>query len=362
MEKEKKRTIFLTGATGLVGSYLLKILLQNNHKVFVLARSKADKSAKQRVVEVLDFWDKEIYQKHSRNLVVIDGDITKEKLGLNEKDLALLKNEVEEIFHCAAITEFNWPIEAISKINVEGTKNVFDVALYCKRLKKINHISTAYVCGDHKGIFREDDLDVGQGFNTTYEESKYQAEKIVKQYREKGLWIDVFRPPVIVGELISGKTFKFQGFYQLLHICGLEIFETLPGKGILMNIVPVDALCESIITIDSNSTKRNKNYHPFESKSVLLEQILTLYSGLKKVKKPTLVTPEEFRKTTVTPVQMNILRVNIFSFAAYVVLDSKKTNKELKQMGFEFSRVTKESLIGLMKFFGNRRSGGGNRL
>jgi len=348
--KEDKRTIFLTGATGLVGSYLLKILLKNNHKVFVLARSKVGKSAKERVVEVLNFWDRGIYPKHRKNLIVLEGDITEKSLGLNAKDLTCLKNEVEAIFHCAAVTEFNWPLDTISKINVEGTRNVLDVAVDCKSLEKVNYISTAYVCGDYKGIFREDDLDVGQKFNTTYEESKYHAEKIVEQYRKRGLWIDVFRPPVIVGELVSGKTFKFQGFYQLLHICGLEIFEIFPGKNILMNIVPVDALCESIIKIDINSRRRNRNYHSFEPKAVPLEQILTLYSSLKKVQKPTLVTPEEFRKTVITAAQENILRFNVFSFAANVVLDSKKTNTMLKKMGFEFPRLNEKALVRLMKF------------
>jgi len=44
-----KSTIFLTGATGLLGSYLLKTLLNNNCKVYCLARSKDSRSAKERV-------------------------------------------------------------------------------------------------------------------------------------------------------------------------------------------------------------------------------------------------------------------------------------------------------------------------
>jgi thioester reductase-like protein len=51
----EKKTVFITGVTGLVGSYLLKTLLQNNHKVYALARNKENKGAKDRVVEVLKF-------------------------------------------------------------------------------------------------------------------------------------------------------------------------------------------------------------------------------------------------------------------------------------------------------------------
>lgn len=57
---DKQKTVLLTGATGLVGSYLLKILLENDYKVYVLARSKDNKNARDRVIDVLKFWDKDI--------------------------------------------------------------------------------------------------------------------------------------------------------------------------------------------------------------------------------------------------------------------------------------------------------------
>ena len=47
---KKKKTIFLTGATGLLGSYLLKILIEKGHKVYALVRSKNNKSAEDRVL------------------------------------------------------------------------------------------------------------------------------------------------------------------------------------------------------------------------------------------------------------------------------------------------------------------------
>ncbi|MBU0634870.1 MAG: SDR family oxidoreductase [Candidatus Omnitrophica bacterium] len=351
-----KSAIFITGATGLVGSYLLKILLKNGRKVFALARSKAEKSAKDRVVEVLNFWDNEVYPKYGKNLIVFDGDITEDNLGLNEKGLTRLKNEVEEIFHCAASIAFNWPLDKMRQLNVEGTRKILDFALTCPFLEKVNHLSTAYVCGDHKGAFSENDLDVGQKFNTTYEQSKFEAEKLIADYRNKGLWIDIFRPPVIAGESISGKTFRFQGFYQLLHICSLEIFETLPGKNILMNLVPIDYLCESITKIAANTKEKNKNYHPFDPNPVPLEEVLSLYSVLKKVRKPRLVTPDEFAKTDITVIQANILRFNINSFAAGVILDSRRTMAALKNMGFEFPKLNEKVLTRLMRFYKDKKS------
>ncbi len=216
-----KSNIFLTGATGLLGSYLLKILLQNGHRVYCLARSKDNKSAKDRVVDTLSFWDEETIAKYKRNLKVFEGDIAKHNLGISDKEIFTLKEEVNEIFHCAAVTQFNWPLDKIRKVNVEGTRNVLELALKCKGLKKVNYISTAYVCGDYKRVFKETDLDVGQKFNTTYEQSKFEAEKLVNEYRKERLWIDVFRPAIIVGESTIGKTFKFEHIDQLLRLWNL---------------------------------------------------------------------------------------------------------------------------------------------
>ena len=43
LNEDNKKIIFLTGATGLVGSYLLKVFLKDNYKVYALARNKKGK-------------------------------------------------------------------------------------------------------------------------------------------------------------------------------------------------------------------------------------------------------------------------------------------------------------------------------
>ena len=52
----------------------------------------------------------------------------------SEKNINLLRKNVDEIFHCAASTKFNLPLTEIRKINVNGTKNILDLAsLYNKK-------------------------------------------------------------------------------------------------------------------------------------------------------------------------------------------------------------------------------------
>lgn len=350
----EKKTIFLTGATGLVGSYLLKILLQKGDKVYVLSRSEHNKKSRERVEDALTFWDKNVISSKGGNLIVLDGDITKKHLGLSKETIDLLTNEIEEIFHSAAVTQFNWPLKNIRKVNVAGTGNVLDLAMRCRskgRLKKVNHISTAYVCGDYKGIFRESDLDVGQSFSSTYEQSKFEAEKLIESHREKGLWIDIFRPPLVIGESRTGKTITFQqSVYQLLHMLNLEIFERFPGKGLFINIVFVDELCSAILKISSKASSMNKNYHPFNLKAANFETILDTASKLLHFSKPELVSRGKFTESNPTPAQIVLLRYNIFLINNGVILDSKITNTALKNYNFKFSPVNENLFINQLKY------------
>ena len=344
-----KKTIFLTGATGLLGSYLLKILLENGHKVYVLARKQKDKNAKQRVVDILKFWDHEVL-KNSDKLVILEGDITKQDLDLNKKTIKLLQDEIGEVFHCAAITEFNRTLDSIRKTNVDGTRRILNLASRCKGLKKVNHISTAYVCGDHKGVFKEDDLDVGQKFNITYEQTKFEAEKVVEEFRKKDLWIDIFRPAFVLGESNTGKTPLFQNLFQAIHLWSLEIFDSFPAKDVSFNIINIDTLSKSIFILNSHVRSKNMNYHPFGSQSISLEKIIDIASEFVGFKKPQLVNFDELNKNKLTAAQKRLLQNNIFSFNPYVALDSTKTNRILQKYGFNFPVVTKKMILNLLEY------------
>jgi len=265
-----QRTIFLTGATGQVGSYLLKIFLENNHKVFCLARSSQSETAEQRLVKALGFWDSKIIAQSKDNLKVIQGDITQNNLGLGQELLSCLEKEADCLVHSAALTKVNISLEDIRMVNVKGAKNVLDLSMQLKnkgKLKKACHISTAYVCGDYKGRFTEADLDLGQSFNTTYEQSKFEAEKLVGEYRKKGVWVDIFRPSVVVGESFSGKVNEFRNIYHLLQICSLEIFDSWPFIDSKISLVTVDASSKAIYKIIEEAEAKNRVYNIFPSNS-----------------------------------------------------------------------------------------------
>ena len=92
-----------------------KITIKNGNKVYALARGKKDQSAKDRVIDMLKFWQADISPDLFKNLTVVEGDITYSDLvKLDAKDiLNKLYNEIEIIFHSAALAELKVLYEKI---------------------------------------------------------------------------------------------------------------------------------------------------------------------------------------------------------------------------------------------------------
>ena len=351
---KNKKTIFLTGATGLVGSHLLKTFLKNGHRVYVLARERNYKKAKDRVTGIIDFWDRHVLRKNSDNLFVCEGDVTEEGLGLNERQREILKDSVEEIVHAAAITDLNLPLHEIQKVNVEGTRNVLELASVINQSAKflrVNHISTAYLYGDFKGVFTENSLDVRQRFANNYEETKFKGELLVEEYRKKGLWVDIYRPSIVVGDSQSGKNFQFKHIYQFIELCRTELFDSLPLRGCSVSLVPVDLLSEAIYKIWSNTKERSKTYHPFPQQRISVSFFIDMAAELLNFKTPRLVALDDFRLQDLTPAQQAILKNSILSVNFKAHPDSSATNAILKKFHFTFSEIDNKMLTRILQYY-----------
>ncbi len=348
----RRNAVFLTGATGLIGSYLLKVFLERGHEVFCVARDINNKGARERILEIVRFWDNRVASRCEGNLHVFKGDITKRDLGMGKREISIIKERAEEMVHCAALTRFTAPLGELKEVNVEGTKNVLDLALKSQRLKKISYMSTAYVCGDYKGIFTESSLDVGQKFHNPYAKSKFEAEKLAVRYRERGLWIDIFRLPIVVGESKTGKILSFhRALYQLIRNWSSGLFSYFPAdRRFFLSIVWVDELCGALYTIFSSSRRRNQTYHPFIPQRVMASKIMNWSASFLGFSPPKIVSFEEFYKKHMTPVKSNMLQYNLFFINRFVRYDNSKTLRFLMNKGFRFYRFTKRKFLNLLRY------------
>ena len=212
----------LTGATGLVGRYVVRDLLLNGHQLAVVVRPSKKFSPKERMEQVLQHWEAELGRVLPRP-VVLSGNISEADFGLSATDKDWVANNVDKIIHSAAILEFYgedrngepW------KTNLGGTRNMIELCRDCK-IHDIHYVSTAYVAGLQTCRIMEDSLSAGQTFRNDYEESKFLAEMEVRAI-DFADHVTVYRPAVIAGDSVTGYTNTYHGIYLYLRLMAVMI-------------------------------------------------------------------------------------------------------------------------------------------
>ena len=349
--------ILVTGATGFLGSLIVDEILSSSGDVLhILVRDKQASVGRDRLISTLsDARGGGLNEAEKNRIHAYKGDITKKGLGLDRRDAADLAGTIDVIYHSAATTDINLPIAKARKINVGGTANVLDFALQCKqkgRLKKVNHISTTYVAGTGKALFKESHLDIKQGFNNTYEQSKFDAEKLVHEYRKNGLDIDIFRPSIILGRYTDGKTTNFKMFYQPLHFFALEIFEKIPAKGhSRANVINVDTAARAMVLISKRSDKPNMTYHIASPESPTFEFILDTACEYFGFKKPEVVRPEALNMVMEYSFAQERMIAPYLPYFSYLTkFDMENTLNCLKEENFTFPVFDKANLVRLFEY------------
>jgi nucleoside-diphosphate-sugar epimerase len=259
-----KRKVFLTGATGMLGRYLLRDLLAAGREVVVLVRDGGE-----RVEEVLGFGSDTSGRRLPRP-VVLQGDASKPGLGLSRADRAWVGRSCSAALHAAACSRFR-ATEAGEPwaTNVTGARHLL---VLCEQAGiQMHHVSTAFVCGRRAGPVAEADLDRGQLFNNEFERSKCAAERVIHQLASSP--VTVYRPAVIVGDSQTGYTSNYQGLYYFLELAN-RLAQAQPGSDRrslpirvpfggdeLRNLVPVNWVSAAITRLMADPRRPGKTYH-----------------------------------------------------------------------------------------------------
>lgn len=274
MARDADSTILLTGATGLLGRSLLRDLAAAGRRVAVIVRGGKSADAATRVDELLRDWE-EVSGAHVPCPVVLEGDLSVEGLGLATEQRAWIAANCSEVVHSAASLVFETKPgdgEPYTS-NVGGTRNVLEL---CRTtgIRRLHHVSSAYVCGLRQGVILESELDVGQTSGNDYERSKILSEQAATGAEFLDV-VTVHRPSIIVGDVVHGFTNTFHGFYRPLRIVMpfVEAFvdATLPRGSLLevlgmdgresKNLVPVDWVSAAMTRIILDESLHGRTYH-----------------------------------------------------------------------------------------------------
>ncbi len=183
--------IFVTGATGLVGSHLLLDLLQQGEQVRALKRPLSNI---QQVLKTFRWYtpDAEVL---FNQIEWVDGDLL-DIYGLEE-----LLTGVDTIYHSAAMVSFRTADRAAMLTNnVEGTSNLVNAALI-KGVRKMCHVSSVAALGKTKNgeqVTEETNWIPGRQISS-YSESKFFSEMEIWRGVEEGIESVVVNPSIIIG-------------------------------------------------------------------------------------------------------------------------------------------------------------------
>jgi thioester reductase-like protein len=284
------KSLLVTGATGLLGSYLIRDLLLDGRPLAVVARGSRKQSAATRVEAIVGHWE-ETLGKRLQRPVVLEGDLTKPHCGLGADARDWVKRHCDELLNNAASLTFRGSDREAEpwRTNVVGTTHALALARETG-LRHVHHVSTAYVCGLRSGLIREDDLDVGQEFGNDYERSKVEAEKIVRAAASADGCLEtatIYRPSIIVGDSSTGWTSTYHGLFAALRLGHTLLTRvtkgTTSGPALLgligvaandtKNFVPVDWVSAVIAHAVQTPSARGVTYHLTHPEPLALDTV-----------------------------------------------------------------------------------------
>jgi amino acid adenylation domain-containing protein/thioester reductase-like protein len=253
--------IFLTGASGFLGAFLLAGLISHTDaRIHCLIRRRDDTDEMESIEYNLrryglwrPAWEERI--------VPVTGDLGEPLFGMTDGDFDALARGVDVIFHPGAAVNLVYPYSALKAANVGGTREVLRLA--CRHgAKPVHHVSTNGIFPPRRGLGEEDaDLDaLADAREDGYGQSKWVAEKLVWEAAGRGLPVSVYRPGNVSGHSESGAS-NPSDLLGALIVESTRLGYAPEIEGWRMEMTPVDFVAAAILHLASDRAAQGRTYH-----------------------------------------------------------------------------------------------------
>ena len=261
------RNILLTGATGFLGSYLLRDLLQKTDaKIYVTMRARTRKEAWDRLSARADYYfGNNSLDSVRRRIILVLADLSQPDLGLDPTVREGLVRTVDCVIHSAALTKHYGDYSTFVAANVTATENIIAIAEAAGA--PFNLVSTTSVgIGDipdtPRALFTELECDMGQVAPNHYVSTKLLGEIAAIRLRTSGHRSNIFRVGFLTGD---SESLKFQenaddsGFVQQLK--SYVNLGVIPTGALMHSFCPVNKVSEAILRLFARSGLASQTYH-----------------------------------------------------------------------------------------------------
>jgi nucleoside-diphosphate-sugar epimerase len=240
-------SILVTGATGLIGRGVVAALRSHPcvERVYALVRGATALQAAETGL--------------GSPVYTIASDLTREGLGISIGARARLGREVTTIVHLAANTSFSQSLDEARAVNRDGTSRLLALTADWPRLSRWVYVSTAFVAGDRTGLVRETDADAQCRWVNAYEQSKAEAEALVRGGRTD--WI-IARPSTVVCDDLAGCITQVNAVHRALRLYFGGLAAMLPGTDTsTLDVVTTAFVVRSVARLVVDHGAVGQTYH-----------------------------------------------------------------------------------------------------
>jgi thioester reductase-like protein len=298
--------VLLTGVTGFVGTaILLRILERSERPVVALVRAADREQAASRVRDALGdvVAHRAAIDAYMSRVTAVPADLLADGLGLRFGDREDIAYRCDEILHCAASVSFELPLDAARAVNASGAARVAELATRCAvrgaGLQRLVHVSTAYVAGERDGVFGEDDVTTAHPFRNTYEQTKHEAEQLLRAWTPR-LPLQVVRPSIVVGDRATGWTRSFNVLYWPLKMFARGRLPVVPAiADAPVDVVPVDYVADVVLGL---AGAPEGTYHAVAGRyASTVAEVIDLAAARFGVPEPAIVDPQVIEDALARP-------------------------------------------------------------
>lgn len=278
-DRSDSPTVFLTGATGFLGCFILRDLLSRKEpevrKVYALVRARDTQDAFNRLKRTCQAYG--VWKNDWKNRIeCIPGSLGPSKFGVTEEQWKTLADSTDVVIHNGAQVHWINTYEMLKGPNVLGTIDALKLCAdgkpkqfaFVSSTSVLDHDyfvleSSKRIAAGEEGISEEDDMTgSSKGLGTGYGQSKWVAEHLTRECGRRGLHGCVIRPGYVLGDSKTGVTNTDDFLIRMLKGC--VQLGTRPNINNTVNMVPVDHVARTVVACA---------FHPATDEGVCVAQI-----------------------------------------------------------------------------------------
>ncbi|MFE9249105.1 amino acid adenylation domain-containing protein [Streptomyces sp. NPDC007088] len=253
---------FLTGASGFLGAFLLRDLIETTGEpVDCLVRAEDERRAAGRLRANLERYG--LWRERYADLIrPVPGDLAAPGLGLPPRERAALVRRLGLVLHNGARVNFAAGYGDLRAPNVAGTEELLRL-LADSASPGLHYVSTTGVYAPdapHAVITESTPTGPAAGLPDGYARSKWVAEGLLGLARERGLPVTVYRPGRISGDTTTGACQDRDLLWQLIKGClQAGMVPDLPHGS--TDWVPVDYVSAAVVALATTGGQAAEPYH-----------------------------------------------------------------------------------------------------